>query len=119
MDGTVKTGRGIKEITTSGITLDDDNQLARDAIIYATGFGSMEEWVARLIDQNTADKIGKCWGHGSGYRGDPAPREGELRNMWKPTKQQGLWSAAATWHRCAFNSRYLAMQLCHHTQEKR
>ena len=121
MDGkiSVKTGRGIKEITTSGITLDDDNQLACDAIIYATGFGSMEEWVARLIDQNTADKIGKCWGYGSGYRGDPGPWEGELRNMWKPTKQQGLWFMGGNLAQVRIYSRYLAMQLCHHTQEKR
>ena len=104
MDGkiSVKTGRGIKEITTSGITLDDDNQLACDVIIYATGFGSMEEWVARLIDQNTADKIGRCWGYGSGYRGDPGPWEGELRNMWKPTNSKVCGSWAATWHKCAF-----------------
>ena len=113
----VKTGKGIKAITPDGIRLDDNSEIASDAIIYATGFGSMEEWVARLIDQKTADKIGRCWGYGSGYRGDPGPWEGELRNMWKPTPQQGLWFMGGNLAQVRIYSRYLAMQLCHHIQE--
>ena len=113
----VKTGQGIKALTSSGVTLTDESHLASDAIIYATGFGSMEEWVARLIDQKTADKIGRCWGYGSGYRGDPGPWEGELRNMWKPTAQQGLWFMGGNLAQARIYSRYLAMQLCHHLQE--
>ena len=113
----VKTGNGVKALTSTGLTLTDDSLLPSDAIIYATGFGSMEEWVARLIDQKTADKIGPCWGYGSGYRGDPGPWEGELRNMWKPTPQQGLWFMGGNLAQVRIYSRYLAMQLCHHIQE--
>ena len=113
----VKTGKAIKAVTDNGITLDDDSEIASDAIIYATGFGSMEQWVARLIDQQTADKIGPCWGYGSGYRGDAGPWEGELRNMWKPTAQQGLWFMGGNLAQVRIYSRYLAMQLCHHLQE--
>ncbi|MGC6517730.1 MAG: flavin-containing monooxygenase [Candidatus Puniceispirillaceae bacterium] len=118
IDGRISviTGKGVKEINANGITLDDNRHLACDAIIYATGFGSMEEWVARLIDQKTADKIGRCWGYGSGYRGDPGPWEGELRNMWKPTAQQGLWFMGGNLAQVRIYSRYLAMQLCHHTK---
>ena len=114
----VTTGKGVKNINASGIMLDDGNHLACDAIIYATGFGSMEEWVARLIDKKTADKIGKCWGYGSGYRGDPGPWEGELRNMWKPTPQQGLWFMGGNLAQVRIYSRYLAMQLCHQLKRK-
>ena len=113
----VETGKGIKALTPLGVTLTDESHLASDAIIYATGFGSMEEWVARLIDQKTADKIGRCWGYGSGYRGDPGPWEGELRNMWKPTPQQSLWFMGGNLAQVRIYSRYLAMQLCHHLQE--
>ena len=35
--------------------------------------------------------MGKVWGLGSNTYGDPGPWEGELRNMWKPTQQPGLW----------------------------
>ena len=113
----VMTGRGVKEITPSGITLDDEHHLACDAIIYATGFGSMEEWVSRLIDDKTAHKIGRCWGYGSGYRGDPGPWEGELRNMWKPTRQKGLWFMGGNLAQVRIYSRYLALQLYNHCQE--
>lgn len=113
----VKNGVGITSVNTSGVTLTDDSHLASDAIIYATGFGSMEEWVARLINQETADKIGTCWGYGSGYRGDPGPWEGELRNMWKPTAQQGLWFMGGNLAQVRIYSRYLAMQLCHQIKE--
>ena len=121
MDGKIKIKNsvGIKAITASGVTLTDESHLASDGIIYATGFGSMEEWVSRLIDQETTDKIGRCWGYGSGYRGDPGPWEGELRNMWKPTPQQGLWFMGGNLAQVRIYSRYLAMQLCHHIQEMR
>lgn len=115
----VKTGEGVKAITKTGLTLTDDSEISCDTIIYATGFGSMEQWVARLIGQETADKIGPCWGYGSGYRGDPGPWEGELRNMWKPTAQQGLWFMGGNLAQVRIYSHYLALQLCHHTNQAR
>jgi putative flavoprotein involved in K+ transport len=57
----------------------------------ATGFHSMNRALAPIISEEVADKVGKCWGLGSGVRGDPGSWEGEPRNMWKPTQQPGLW----------------------------
>ena len=113
----VKSGFGVEAIVEDGVLLSDGTTLKADAIIYATGFGSMEEWVSKLIDKETADKIGKCWGYGSGYRGDPGPWEGELRNMWKPTAQQGLWFMGGNLAQVRIYSRYLAMQLLHQYQK--
>ena len=40
-----------------------------------------------------AEKLGQVWGLGSNIGpNDPGPWEGELRNMWKPTPQEGLWA---------------------------
>lgn len=114
----VRTGKGVKTIFADGLTLDDDSTLNCDAIIYATGFGSMEEWVSRIIDEPTANKIGRCWGYGSGYRGDPGPWEGELKNMWKPTAQQGLWFMGGNLAQVRIYSRYLAMQLCERVRKE-
>ena len=113
MDGeiAIRSGVGVDRLDTRGIILSDGSRLPSDAVIYATGFGSMEEWVARLIDQPTADKVGRCWGYGSGYRGDPGPWEGELRNMWKPTAQQGLWFMGGNLAQVRMYSHYLALQL--------
>ncbi len=93
IDGEVKVrcGVGVKEIKPHSIVLTDGSELPADAIIYATGYEPMESWVARLISQEVADKIGRCWGLGSDTPMDPGPWEGELRNMWKPTAQPNLW----------------------------
>jgi len=80
-------------------------------IIYATGFGSMDEFVAELISREVAEKVGRVWGYGSGTSGDPGPWEGELRNMWKPTRQTGLWFHGGNLAQCRHYSRYLALQL--------
>lgn len=113
MDGeiAIRSGVGVDRLDANGIVLSDASQLPADAVIYATGFGSMEEWVTRLIDQATADKIGQCWGYGSGHRGDPGPWEGELRNMWKPTAQQGLWFMGGNLAQVRMYSHYLALLL--------
>ena len=36
---------------------------------------------------------------------------GELRNMWTPTKQPGLWFTAGSLAQCRIYSRYLALQI--------
>ena len=120
MDGqiSVRSGVHVEAVTQHGLRLSDASHLDADAIIYATGFGSMEEWVARLINQETADRIGKCWGYGSGYRGDPGPWEGELRNMWKPTAQQGLWFMGGNLAQGRIYSHYLGLQLCQHYRKE-
>ena len=71
--------------------LADGTKLPADLVVYATGYGSMNGWAADLINQDVADRVGKVWGLGSNTTKDPGPREGEQRNMWKPTQQDALW----------------------------
>ena len=79
--------------------------------MYATGYGSMNGFVAQIVSREVADKVGKCWGLGSGTTGDPGPWEGELRNMWKPTQQPGLWFHGGNLHQSRHYSLLLALQL--------
>lgn len=58
-----------------------------------------------------ADKIGPVWGLGSDTRNDPGPWQGELRNMWKPTAQPGLWIHGGNLGLSRFYSLVLALQL--------
>jgi putative flavoprotein involved in K+ transport len=113
IDGRIalRSGVGVDRIVADGLLLTDGSHVAADAIVMATGFGSMDEWVARLISPDVAARIGKCWGYGSGVTGDPGPWEGELRNMWKPTAQAGLWFHGGNLAQSRFYSRYLALQL--------
>jgi putative flavoprotein involved in K+ transport len=112
IDGEIKLKRGqVKEITETGVLLDDGTHLAADVIVYATGYGSMNGWAADLISQEVADKVGKVWGLGSDTPKDPGPWEGEQRNMWKPTRQEALWFHGGNLHQSRHYSQYLSLQL--------
>ncbi len=106
----VKTG-AIDAVTERGLAMADGTELAADLIVYATGYSSMNGWIAELVNQPMADKVGKCWGLGSGTRKDPGPWEGELRNMWKPTQQPNLWMQGGNLHQNRHYSLCLALQL--------
>ncbi len=91
--------------------LDDGTELPADLVVYATGYGSMNGWVADLVSQEVADKVGKVWGLGSDTTKDPGPWEGEQRNMWKPTQQENMWFHGGNLHQSRHYSLYLALQL--------
>lgn len=101
----------VAEITGTAMILADGSRLAADLIIYATGYGSMEGWAERLISKTVADAVGPCWGLGSATIRDPGPWVGELRNMWKPTAQPGLWFHGGNLAQSRHYSIYLALQL--------
>ncbi len=111
-DGKIKLAHGnVAELTEDSVILEDGTELPADVVVYATGFGSMNGWVADLISQEVADKVGRCWGLGSDTTKDPGPWEGEQRNMWKPTAQPGLWFHGGNLHQSRHYSLYLALQL--------
>ena len=110
--GDIKLKSGIVDHLTEGsVVMTDGTELPADLVVYATGYGSMNGWVADLIDQETADKVGKVWGLGSDTTKDPGPWEGEQRNMWKPTQQEALWFQGGNLHLERHYSQYLSLQL--------
>ncbi len=111
-DGDVKLAHGqVDHLTENSVVLADGTELPADLVVYATGYGSMNGWAADLIDQDTADRVGKVWGLGSDTTKDPGPWEGEQRNMWKPTQQANLWFHGGNLHQSRHYSLYLALQL--------
>ncbi|RUY85819.1 NAD(P)/FAD-dependent oxidoreductase, partial [Mesorhizobium sp. M7A.F.Ca.CA.001.12.2.1] len=107
----IRSGVAIKSLTPSGILFEDGSELAADAIIACTGYQSMNENVAAIVSREVADKVGPCWGLGSGVKGDPGPWQGELRNMWKPTAQEALWFHGGNLALSRFYSKYVALQI--------
>ncbi len=107
----LRSGVQVAEIREHAVVLDDGSELPADLIVYATGYGPMNEWAARLISPEVAERIGRCWGLGSDTTHDPGPWEGELRNMWKPTHQPGLWFHGGNLQQSRFYSLLLALQL--------
>ena len=113
IDGKIKlkAGSDVERLTKNSVVLKDGTELEADLVVYATGYGSMNGWAADLISQDVADKVGKCWGLGSDTPKDPGPWEGEERNMWKPTQQEGLWFHGGNLHQSRHYSQFLALQL--------
>jgi len=110
--GQVKLARGqVDHLTRDAVVLEDGTALAADLVVYATGYGSMNGWAAELISPEVANRVGKVWGLGSDTIRDPGPWEGEERNMWKPTRQPGLWFHGGNLAQSRFYSLYLALQL--------
>jgi putative flavoprotein involved in K+ transport len=110
-DIAVRGGAEISALTERSVVLSDGSELQADLVVCATGFQSMNLTVAGVVSQAVADKVGKCWGLGSDTPGDPGPWEGEPRNMWKPTQQEGLWFHGGNLHLSRHYSLILALQL--------
>ena len=111
-NGDIKLAKGqVTELTEDEVVLDDGARLPADLVVYATGYGSMNQLASGIIGQDMADDVGKVWGLGSGTTKDPGPWEGELRNMWKPTAQEGLWFHGGNLALSRYYSLYLALQL--------
>ena len=107
----LRSGVDIQRINPNSVTLSDGSELPADLIVYATGFGSMNHWLADLVSPEVADRVGKVWGLGSNTTKDPGPWEGELRNMWKPTNQKQLWIHGGNLHQSRHYSQFLSLQL--------
>ncbi len=107
----LRSGLGVQGLKPDAVVLDDSSELPADLLVYATGYGSMEGWAARCLSPAIAQRVGKVWGLGSDTYQDPGPWEGELRNMWKPTRQPGLWFQGGNLQQSRSYSLYLALQI--------
>ncbi|MBS7813746.1 flavin-containing monooxygenase [Roseococcus pinisoli] len=107
----LRSGVEVARLHPEGVELTDGTRLEADLIVYATGYEPMESWIARLISPEVAARVGHVWGLGSNTRMDPGPWVGELRNMWKPTRQEGLWLQGGNLQQVRFYSRLLALQI--------
>ena len=91
-----------ERFTAGGALLTDGTTVPADLIVLATGYFPQQELVRRTLGTEVADRIGPVWGIGE---------DGELRNMFKRTPQQGVWFIAGGLPQCRINSKYLALQI--------
>ncbi len=92
----------IERFTAEGALLIDGTTVPADLIVLATGYFPQQELVRRTLGPEMADRIGPVWGIGD---------DGELRNMFKRTPQQGVWFIAGGLPQTRINSKYLALQI--------
>ncbi len=107
----LRSGVGVKALGRRSVLLSDGSELPADLVVLATGYGPMSDWAAQLISPEVAERVGPCWGLGSDTKYDPGPWEGELRNMWKPTRQEALWFHGGNLMQSRHYSLYLGLQL--------
>ena len=103
-DGKIKLiqNADIDSFTAAGVSLKTGAHIPADLVVLATGYKKQEFLVAKLFGQDVADRVGPIWGFGDGL---------ELRNMYRPTGQPGLWMIAGSFAQCRINSKYLALQI--------
>jgi putative flavoprotein involved in K+ transport len=92
----------IDRFEADGVVLKDGAKKPLDLVVVATGYESQQEFVRATLGNDVAERVGPVWGFDDG---------GELRNMWGPTRQPGLWFTAGSLAQCRIYSRYLALQI--------
>lgn len=92
----------IASFVAEGVELTDGKVEPLDLVVLATGYRNQQEQVRMLFGDEIADRVGQIWG---------VDEDGEMRNVWRPTAQKGLWFNAGSLTACRNNSRYLAVQI--------
>jgi cation diffusion facilitator CzcD-associated flavoprotein CzcO len=80
----LKPGVDIVALKPKQVIFSDGTSLAADAIVLATGYKPLEEWVRAMFGDEVAGRVGPIWGIGD---------DGELRAMYARTGQEGLYVA--------------------------
>jgi len=92
----------ITKFVPEGIELKDGSRHEYDLVVLATGYKNQQHEVRLLFGDEIAERVGPVWGFDDG---------GEMRNVWRPTAQKGLWFHAGSLVACRTNSKYLAVQI--------
>jgi putative flavoprotein involved in K+ transport len=92
----------IERFVPEGALLKDGSIKHADLLVLATGYHTQQEMVRRLLGDETADRVGQVWG---------IDDQGEMANMWKRTRQPGLWFMGGGLTQSRIYSRYVALQI--------
>lgn len=85
-----------------GLLMRDGRVEKADLLVTATGYQKQEELVAKVLGKDVAERVGPIWG---------LNEQGELRNMFVPTPQRGLWFLGGGLAQNRIYSKYAALQI--------
>ncbi|MEX0695687.1 MAG: NAD(P)/FAD-dependent oxidoreductase [Rhodospirillales bacterium] len=91
-----------ERFVADGLLMRDGRVEKADLVVTATGFQKQEEFVAQVLGKEIADRVGPIWG---------LNEQGELRNMFVPTPQKGLWFLGGGLSQNRVYSKYVALQI--------
>jgi hypothetical protein len=93
----------VEEFVAGGARMRNGKLIPADLVVLATGYKGMEFLVRELFGEAVGDRVGPIWGFDE--------KKQELRNMWTPTGQPGLWFIAGSFAQARIYSKYLALQI--------
>jgi putative flavoprotein involved in K+ transport len=93
----------IETFVADGARLRNGELIPAELIVTATGYYGLQHLVRQLFGDTVADRVGPVWGIDE--------EQQELRNMWMPTGQRGLWFIAGSFAQARIYSKYLALQI--------
>jgi cation diffusion facilitator CzcD-associated flavoprotein CzcO len=85
-----------------GLRMKDGSTVPCDLVVLATGFKNMQEGIRRLVGDEIADRVGPVWGF---------DEDGQMRNMFRRTAQDGFWVMGGALIDARLNSRFLALEI--------
>jgi len=104
IDGRIAMRGGVEvsRFPESGVMYSDGTEEAADSVILATGYGSVREVIGLLFGDEVRERCTEVWG---------VDEQGEMRSVWRPTGQEGLWVMGGNLLRVRQYARLLATQL--------
>ena len=93
----------IDGFVAAGARVRDGETIRADLIVLATGYLGLEHLVRKLFGDGIAGRVGPVWGIDE--------EQQELRNMWTPTGQPGLWFIGGSFAQCRIYSKVLALRM--------
>ncbi len=96
----LKAGVSIKRLEPKEVIFSDGTALEADIVVLATGYEPLQEAVRAMFGDEVADRVGPIWGIGN---------DGELRNMYARTAQEGFYVAGGGLPGARAYSQYTAL----------
>lgn len=93
----------IERFVEEGALMKDGRVEPADLLVTATGYEPQQEVVRKLLGDAIATKVGPIWGID--------PEDGEVRNMYRPTPQKGLWFLGSGLSQARVYTHYVALQI--------
>jgi cation diffusion facilitator CzcD-associated flavoprotein CzcO len=92
----------VDRFVAEGLLLKNGTVMQADLLVTATGYTSQVDVMRNLLGSEIAEKVGQVWG---------VDVDGELTNMFRPTRQKGLWFVGGGFSHSRIYSKYLALQI--------
>ncbi|WP_219213967.1 flavin-containing monooxygenase [Variovorax boronicumulans] len=96
----LKSGVEIECVEATQVRFTDGSSMPADVLVLATGYQPLQAGVRAMFGPEIAERVGPIWGLGE---------DGELRNMWVRTRQEGFYVAGGTLTMCRFYSHVTAL----------